>query len=72
MPIHLEPAQIDAALQRVGEGLKQYEWLQAKVANQPGFEMDPEFRRRFNGFYRVRRGQQWQDQFYPLMGRMGT
>lgn len=69
MPIHLKPAQIDAALQRVGEGLNQYEWLQANVANQHGFENDPEFRRRFNRFYRVRRGQAWQDRFYSLMGR---
>ena len=69
MPIDLTPPQIDAALPQVGKGLQQYLWLQSKVAEQRDFYEDLEFRRHFNGFYRVRRGPMWQDAFYELMGR---
>jgi hypothetical protein len=67
--IALDTTDIDAALALVGDGLRQYEWLQARVNGPIGFERDPDFRRRFNGFYRVRRNQAWQDAFYGLMGR---
>src|SRR6186997_1843833 len=69
MAIELTPRQIDAALAGASGGLRQYEWLQSRVAEQDNFEQDPEFRRRFNRFYRVRRGREWQDTFYGLMGR---
>jgi hypothetical protein len=68
MAINLSQAQIDAALQQVGEGLGQYLWLQGRVAEAGDFR-DAEFRRRFNRFYRVRRGPAWQDAFYSLMDR---
>jgi hypothetical protein len=70
MAIDLSPHQIDAALAAASGGVRQYEWLQSRVAGQNGFEQDPEFRRRFNRFYRVRRGRDWQDKFYALMGRV--
>ena len=69
MAIDLSPRQIDAALAGASEGLRQYEWLQSRVAGQDDFEHDPEFRRRFNRFYRVRRDREWQDAFCGLMGR---
>jgi hypothetical protein len=69
MAIDLSPRQIDAALAGARGGLRQYEWLQSRVAGQNAFEQDTEFRRRFNRFYRVRRGREWQDTFYGLMGR---
>jgi hypothetical protein len=69
MAIDLSPHQIDVALARASGGLRQYEWLQSRVAGQNDFEQDPEFRRGFNRFYRVRRGREWQDTFYGLMGR---
>lgn len=69
MRIDLSPPQIDAALLRVSEGLTRYVWLQSRVAEQSGFEQDPEFRRRYNRFYRVRRGPEWQNAFYNLMAR---
>ena len=53
----------------VGVGLQQYEWLQARVAAEGDFAQDPEFRRHFNRFYRVRRDPQWRDSFYGLMRR---
>jgi hypothetical protein len=58
-----------AALPRVEEGLRRYLWLQARVADTDGFHRDPEFRRRFNLFYRIRRGPAWQEAFYSLMAR---
>lgn len=69
MPIDLSPPQIDAALERLSDGLARYVWLQSRVAAQDGFEVDPEFRRRYNRFYRVRRGPEWQNVFYNLMAR---
>lgn len=68
MPIQLSTAQIDAALPRVEAGLKQYLWLQSRVSIEP-FSEDGEFRRRYNHFYRVRRGVAWQNAFYGLMAR---
>ena len=66
MPIQLSTAQIDDALPRVEAGLKQYLWLQSRVSIEPFFD-DGEFRRRYNHFYRVRRGTAWQNIFYGLM-----
>ncbi|WP_417069215.1 hypothetical protein [Niveibacterium terrae] len=68
MKIQLSTAQIDAALPRVDAGLKQYLWIQSKVNIEPFLE-DGEFRRRYNHFYRVRRGAAWQNEFYSLMAR---
>lgn len=43
------------------------------AASVPGFHDDPEFRRRFNAFYRVRRSSaEWQPHFFALMGRART
>jgi len=67
--VELNRSQIDAALTRVGEGLRQYLWLQARVADADCFHRDTEFRRRFNRFYRVRRSPAWQETFYDLMAR---
>ncbi len=66
MPIHLTPAQIDAALPKVAIGLQQYLWLQSRLQAENALS-DPEFRRRFNHFYRVRRGPSWQNAFYDIM-----
>lgn len=68
MTITLTREQIDAALPRVDKGLRQYLELQAYVADHDAFD-DCKFRRRYNGFYRVRRGPAWQDAFYGLMAR---
>lgn len=64
--IDLPQERIDAALPRVEKGLKSYTWLQARC-REVDVRCDQEFRRRFNGFYRVRRNQQWQDAFYDLL-----
>lgn len=69
MTIALTRKQIDAALPNVEQGLTQYLWLQGETVEQHNFYQDIEFRRRYNYFYRVRRGTDWQDAFYRLMER---
>lgn len=68
MTVELTQAGIDAALPRVKKGLDSYVWLQAKHAA-TDVRADADFRRRFNGFYKVRRNQAWQDVFYDLLER---
>ena len=67
--IKISRTQISAALPRVREGLDRYLWLQDQVASRRSVWEERTFRLGFNRFYRVRRGQAWQDAFYGLMGR---
>ena len=60
MTITLTKAEIETALPRVAAGLKKYLWLQAH-RDTCDVRSNSEFRKRFNGFYRVRRGRDWQD-----------
>ena len=63
-------AHIDQTLPKIQVGLEKYLWLQEQVRNRAGFHLDPQFRRRFNGFYRVRINREWQQQLYALMARV--
>jgi len=68
MAIELTRAQIEEALPRIAPGLERYVWLQEhRDAND--LRDDPMYRKRFNRFYRVRRGAKWQDEFYDLLER---
>lgn len=69
MTFTLTQEKINKALPKVEQGLKQYLWLQSRITGQEPFHQDTEFRRRYNHFYRVRRGLAWQDVFYGLMAR---
>lgn len=69
MAIILSGSQIQIALPRVEDGLNKYLRLQNQVKNNSSFFQDPNFRRQFNHFYRVRRGNEWQDKFYLLMNK---
>lgn len=66
MNIQLTTQQIDMAMPKIAKGLQQYLWLQNKVTSGSPFH-DAEFRKKFNHFYRVRRGSAWQDTYYELM-----
>jgi hypothetical protein len=66
--IELTRTQIKEALPRVARGLEQYLWLQ-EHRDSSNILTDPVYRRRFNGFYRVRRATEWQDTFYRLLQR---
>jgi hypothetical protein len=69
MGISLSQAEVLSILPKVNRGLQKYLLLQSMIANSGEFHADPVFRRRFNGFYRVRCGLEWQNHFYNLMGR---
>jgi len=68
MMVELTRTQIEEALPRVARGLDQYLWLQDH-RDSGDILTDPVYRRRFNGFYRVRRATGWQDKFYRLLQR---
>lgn len=58
--------EIEAALVRLERGLNQYLWLQSHV-HSCDVTADEDFQKRFNGFYRVRRGSQWRSIYFGLM-----
>jgi hypothetical protein len=66
MMVELTRTQIEDALPRVARGLERYTWLQGH-RDSCDILKDREYRRRFNAFYRVRRGTEWQDKFYRLL-----
>jgi hypothetical protein len=66
MPISLTRVQIDAAIPRVKEGLEKYLWLQ-RNRDAVDVRVNAEYQRKFNRFYRVRRGSTWQGHFYALL-----
>lgn len=64
----LSKAQIDAALPEISTGLRQYQEIQKRFAqNDKTSENKALFRKRFNAFYRVRRNADWQEVFFSLM-----
>ena len=69
--LNLSRRAIDKALPRVVKGLTQYLWLQSEL-HKTDVSGDREFQRRFNHFYRVRRGAAWQRAFFPLLERSKT
>jgi hypothetical protein len=68
-PMHSIPitrSSIEIALPKLALGLGKYEWLQAELPRRDP-SRDHEYQRRFNSFYRVRRGSDWQRPFYRLL-----
>jgi hypothetical protein len=65
-PLILSSEQVARALPRVSVGLAKYTWLQSELPRRD-VSRDPEFQRRFGGFYRVRRGADWRIAFYQLL-----
>jgi hypothetical protein len=58
--------EIEAALDRLKVGLDRYLWVQGRVRS-CDVSVDEEFQRRFDAFYRVRRGSSWRAQYFLLM-----
>jgi hypothetical protein len=61
----LTESQIETALERVAPGLEKYLWIQSRV-HECNVTRNADFQRRFNGFYRIRRGEEWRQKFYAL------
>jgi hypothetical protein len=59
-------AHIRQALPRVAVGLEKYCWLQEELLRRD-VSLDPEYRRRFIGFYRVRRRTDWLRVFFDTL-----
>ena len=66
MTINLTEETIDAALSKLAPYLDAYLWLQTH-RHACDVRSDASFRKRFNAFYKVRRGRDWQDKFYELL-----
>ena len=66
--INLTRRQIDSSLRRVEleAGLNKYCWLQGQL-HKVNVATYREYQKRFNGFYVVRRRDEWQKHFYSLM-----
>jgi len=62
----LTKEEIQTALSRLEHGLDQYLWLQHHVRSYD-VSTNEDFQRRFNGFYRVRRGSQWRSAYFGLL-----
>jgi hypothetical protein len=58
--------EIQTALDRLERGLRQYLWLQGHVRS-CNVSANEEFQRRFNAFYKVRRGPQWRSTYFALL-----
>jgi len=62
----LTEERIELALPKVERGLNQYLWLQNQVHHCNAF-VDAEFRKRYGGFYRLRRNLEWRDHYFRIM-----
>ena len=65
-PALLNPLDVVVALPRIAPGLAKYQRIQARLY-ETDLRVDRDFQRAFNGFYRVRRGADWQQVFYALL-----
>lgn len=68
MKIELTDDEVEAALQALEKRLPKYLVIQSRLRG-CDVKTDADFRRAFNGFYRVRRGRAWQNAFYGLLER---
>jgi len=64
--IDITTEQIDCALLRVESGLEKYLSLQDSL-KKVDVSNNRDFQKRFNHFYRVRRNNDWQSQFYKIL-----
>lgn len=69
MPISLSKHQIEKALVALQPGLQKYLLIQRQVSGGAVVCETAEFKKRFNGFYRIRRGAAWQQAFYSVFAK---
>jgi hypothetical protein len=68
MTINLTEEAIDTAISRLGPYVETYLWLQAQ-RDACDVRSEASYRKRFNAYYKVRRGRDWQDKFFELLER---
>ena len=69
MQIAITPAEVELALARIEPGLSRYLAVMGFTTGHTRWYDNPDFRRQFNAFYRVRRNKEtWQPAFYELFG----
>jgi hypothetical protein len=64
--ISLNNAQIQKALSLISNGLERYLWIQGEFKKKD-VTKNGEFQKIFNGFYKVRRNEDWRKKFYSLL-----
>lgn len=64
--IMLTESEIDAAVARTTPCLTKYLWLQQNL-HSCDVSRNATFQRRYNGFYRVRRNEEWRTCYFRLM-----
>ena len=67
MQINLTRAEILKALPKVAEGLGKYLCIQALVEQASDLTQDPIFQKKYNGFYRVRRNEEWRRHYFKIL-----
>lgn len=65
--VRLTRAGISRALARLPQSLAKYSQLQSAIATGPTACKRREFQKAYNGFYRVRRGREWQRIYFDVM-----
>lgn len=56
---------VDGALPNLSTAVDKYTWIQAHFNED--IHTDREFQKRYNGYYRIRRNNEWQNHYYTLM-----
>jgi len=67
MKVHLTRQHILAALPKVAEGLGKYLCIQAVAHGGSDLARDPIFQKKYNGFYKVRRSENWRRIYFKLL-----
>jgi hypothetical protein len=67
MKIRLTRTDILKALPKVTEGLGKYLCIQALVEQASDLTQDAIFQKRYNGFYKVRRNEEWRRHYYKIL-----
>jgi hypothetical protein len=62
---------INRALMKIEKGLRKYCWIQEQV-HKTNVTTNRDFQRMYNGFYRVRRNDEWQMHYYEVMEQAKT
>lgn len=69
MRIELTKSVVDQAMEALRNGLQKYLAIQALIPL-VDVKSDREFQRKFNGFYRIKYGAEWQRNFYSLFAEV--